>query len=224
MALLIDNKAVFFHNPKTGGLWVRKAIENAGIECYEIMNPIQTGQDGNFKFSISDMSHMPPRLINTKKYKIAFIRNPLDYLKSTFKYFTKQGWPIDKKDPLYRIKDKDFNKFVERYVFYYPGQVGQLMKLYTEGVHFVGKQENLVEHTILALKTAGVEFNEKKIKKTKPVNKIDMDIEYTPINKQKVVRAELDFIEKHYPDMLWNGVRPQIYRRYHSKVRRIYRR
>ena len=149
MAVQLSN-SVFYHVPKTGGTWVRSALDRAKISRHEI------GSYHRIPFEAKEM------------YSFCFVRHPCDWYKSFFCFRSLSGWkPGHEKIDDYETKD--FSEFIVNCTST-PGWLTERFSPYVDGVDFVGKQENLCEDLIIALNAAGELFDEEDIRTMTPVN------------------------------------------------------
>tara|TARA_Y100000296_G_C5146024_1_gene243712 strand:- start:71 stop:1432 length:1362 start_codon:yes stop_codon:yes gene_type:complete len=163
MALLLPN-SLFIHIPKTGGTWVRRAIEKSmGLEkdSSEIVLPL--------KKSWGKLAHA--RVKDTRRYlkegfddkfSFSFVRQPLDWLKSSY---------IDNVYP--EFVDYDLSNSVDKKISFKEfvfnkgeGFVSNLYREYLQAfiglypcVDYIGKIENLKADLIEALDLAGEKFD-----------------------------------------------------------------
>lgn len=182
MALMLPH-SVFFHIPKTGGTWVRQAIKNAGIPTVEIpRNP-----------KMNRSTHATPRVVSCGgKFTFAFVRNPWDWYRSLWGYRMKTGWRTE--DLFDSCRSDDFEEFMWKALQRFPGYLGYRFRDFVGPglglLDFVGKQENLAEDLITALKLAGEEFDETKILSTPPQSASDLRPVYSPQLFQAVLESE----------------------------------
>lgn len=161
--MLILPRSCFFHVPKTGGTWAKRAIIEAGIPGREFTI------DGDPHIGLKDCPE-------PHKFKFAFVRHPLSLYRSYWQCKMTYGW--DPKNPMdMECKSDKFHVFVENILRKYPG-------IYTkfffdvvgrgeERIEFIGKYENLPDDLITALKLAGEDFSEAKIRNLPPINVSD---------------------------------------------------
>lgn len=204
MPYLLDNKALFFHTPKTGGTWIRRACHESGIRTLEIIYPLHHGHKGSDVISINDIAHMPPiKLITPDSlFTFSFIRHPETWLQSVFRHHAERGWGKNVIEQT--IKSTGFNDFVRKYTTNFPGLIGRNQEMYCNGVNFVGKYENIAEDLIKALNIAGLKFDENKLRGAVKTNVSDHKIrtEYSERNLKRLYKAEAKFIHKHYPETI----------------------
>lgn len=182
MALVLPH-SIFLHVPKTGGTWVRTAIDGAGIPNRES----NRGQEP-LGFQIhTDLTNTTDRgpwnltfrrrprtwYIPGGRFCFAFVRNPLDWYRSYWAHRMRKGWkPQHKIDSV--CASDDFETFVRHMLEKFPSYVSDLYELYAgpenDEIGFVGRQENLIEDLIRALREAGEAFDEDRIRETEPVN------------------------------------------------------
>ena len=161
MAAQLSN-SVFYHVPKTGGSWVRSALNRANIPRYEI-GPDRTNPHG-IPSEVEELYESARTM-----YSFCFVRHPFDWYKSFFCFRSLNGWkPGHEKIDDYETKD--FGEFIVNCTSKSPGWLTERLRPYVDGVDFVGKQENLCEDLITALNTAGEFFDEEDIRTMTPVN------------------------------------------------------
>ena len=183
--MLILPKSCFLHVPKTGGSWVKKAIEAAGI--------------ANTEFIVGDNHH--PGLSDCpcpEKFKFAFVRHPLSLYRSYWQFKMTYGWdPHNALDQL--CQADDFHTFVDSVLTRVPGVYSQSLHDFVGApgheINFIGRYENLVEDLIRALKLAGEEFDEAAIRALPPFNVSDkktFPAAFTPELAERVLQAEAE--------------------------------
>lgn len=158
MALQLP-KSVFIHIPKTGGTWVRSAIFASGIPCNEVFGELKVNPvDAN------KLLHCKPCDLRSQGFfRFAFVRNPVTFYQSYWAYKMRKG----KAD--YNVFDKDymrddFSDFVKTVTTDFPGWVSRLYRKFLgeeyDMVNFIGRQEDLQNDLVQALRLAGETFNE----------------------------------------------------------------
>jgi hypothetical protein len=152
-------RAVFYHVPKTGGVWVKEAMRAAGLRYGRCRN-----RQISHPFGLK-REHAAPDVVveedRVGRFSFCFVRHPEAWYRSFWAYRAKTGW-LDRKFPADRCWDDLFDVFVDNVTDAYPdGFVSQLYRYYTEGVDFVGRQESLVDDLVRALALAGEEFDER---------------------------------------------------------------
>ena len=199
MALLLPH-SIFFHVPKTGGTWVRAAIKEAGIETNEVSGPLPADS-----LNLNDIHHCgPDDLQDQGRFSFAFVRHPLTYYQSYWAYKMKKG----KKD--YNAFDQEcmreqFDAFVLTVLTAHPGWVTKAYDRYVgpygKKMHFVGKQENLEDDLVRALRLSGELFDEKALRATPRKNpgslseRLSKKCQYTPELSAAVCEVEKGAIE-----------------------------
>lgn len=181
MALMLP-RSVFFHIPKTGGIWVRQAIRNAGIPVTE-----------------AGETHSPYRRVDRKgKFTFTFVRHPETWYPSFWSYRMAKGWKSeDRMDPFMSLS---FEGFVRSVVRRSPGSLSLRYEAYVgpePGVlDFVGKMENLASDLVKALRLAGEEFDEEKLRRTPPENVSLLRPVYTKRLREAVLKSERKALER----------------------------
>ena len=174
MALILP-KSVFVHIPKTGGTWVRRAIEaSMGIEKdsseIEIDRVDKWGEKVHAK--IKDIKRELGESLEDR-FLFSFVRRPLDLLKSL--YISKVYPEIVDFDGEKEVNnDKiSFKKFVYQRG---PSFVTNLYTNYLQSpsgifpyVDYIGRTENLKQDLIEALEMAGEDFDRQVIENMPPV-------------------------------------------------------
>lgn len=216
---VVTEKAIFFHIPKTGGSWVRKALEATGISYVEM--PCQKCGRNAERLQACCGHANPKQLIyphdEKKRFHFTFVRHPLAVYQSYWAYKMREAWtPKNHFDA--DVESDDFHEFVRAVLDKYPQWLTKWFLEYTgpEGdpyVHSIGRQENLREDLIQALRLAGEHVDEQVIRTLEPDNVAASSDEwskrcrYTPELQEAVCKAEDDIIQRFYADgMYGNGV------------------
>ena len=188
--MLIFEKSVFLHVPKTGGTWVKAAVRNAGIPFEEYI------VDGDIHGDLSCCPHKD-------RFIFAFVREPLSLYQAYWRFKIMAGW--DHRNPF----DMDcaaptFTGFVENVLRLEPGWCSRMFNDYVgrpsvDEVDFIGRYESLTEDLIRALAATGVPFDGRAIRATPPVNVSTVSHELTrwpPELAERVRRSEQDAIRR----------------------------
>lgn len=138
-----------------------------------------------------------------ERFRFAFVRHPVTAYQSYWRYKMGAGWnPPNQMDR--ECRSDEFKTFVLNVLEYYPGFCTHVYEQYVgppnDTIEFVGKQENLVEDLITALRSAGEEFDESLIRAFPPQNVSDQTrfiATYTPELERRVREAERAAIERH---------------------------
>ena len=197
MAVRLPN-SYFFHIPKTGGTWVQASLENAvdgavKIEAYfgEI-----TRWDG---------IHVPTDRLNTfSKPSFVFVRHPLDWYKSIWRYHnTGKRWSVthatdDKFDQV--CPHREFSIFIDKVIEFFPdGYYSHIAKPFVETADYVGKTENLYFDLLDFLDDIGEDYDEDKILSQHiNVSDHDLEAEYTDKQRDAILDMESWIIEGFY--------------------------
>ena len=191
MAIMLRSGAVFLHIPKTGGSWVTQVLKDCGLlrfrfshkhaDMRRVLDSPRLYRYQHWKrsarFGLS--WHMPV----ADAFKFCFVRHPLDWYRSWWQYMSKHGWPVFSKKrlngrrdwhptaKLEDIQDVDFQRFMHKVVDCQPGFVSRMFDSFaTPEIHFVGRQERLVDDLIHVLRLLNERFDEDRIRSFPLVN------------------------------------------------------
>ncbi len=187
MALALPH-SIFFHIPKTGGIWVREAIRNAGIPTVEVGERTGHAQVHNQYWQVDRKG----------KFTFAFVRHPLSWYPSFWSYRMLVGWQtMDRVDPFMSL---DFERFVWNVIRFDSGQLSDRYERFTgpnPGVlDFVGRTENLAEDLVKALRWAGEKFDEEKLRQTPRYNVSLIRPDCSDGLRKAVLRSERKALER----------------------------
>ena len=190
MALILKNGSIFLHIPKTGGNWVTHVLRKMNLIHSEVgqkhsdaartIHAISTLRPASFsEFFLR--KPIKSRLPTESIFIFTFVRNPISWYESWFKYqsqdsrkwcyFGTEGKITDwhPNAILNGLGHSDFNVFVKNVINKRPGYVSELMFSYTTSeVSFIGKQESIREDLCNALSMANEKYNEDLIMSEKP--------------------------------------------------------
>lgn len=223
MAVKLKCGAVFLHIPKTGGLWVEKVLQQLDLVDLHIGH----SQHADFDRSLNYERFFSGRHIMTyllrrnigrrlgtyreeQPYKFCFVRHPLTWYESWWKYMTGRDWydcgAQNSKEHwhpcsvLNGLGDRDFNAFVLNVLRTRPGFVTELFYSYTKpGINYIGKTETLVDDLIAVLRELGLTFDESTVRGTSKVNvsKTPQDaVRWDPKVREMAMRLELPGITR----------------------------
>src|SRR5687767_914806 len=110
MARLINNKALFIHSAKTGGTFLREALNRFGVPNYEV-----------------GVKHDPYTQFTQYSDRFGFVRHPVTWIRSRWAYATLTYFPQKihympeaQAHWMAKVWDDDINKFVEKTLEAYP--------------------------------------------------------------------------------------------------------
>lgn len=163
---LPDSGTLFQHVPRTGGTFVEKAIDLLGIGCSRWSKHVRKG----FSKKHALLARYDFRMLGNVKFMFAFVRHPVEYYVSTWRYMQaeKNRHPrgLPEKDYLTSLTDDyfswhpfrsaarlyrdDFASWVCKMVELEPGWCSRLFEWYVgprggEFVDFIGRTETLVD-------------------------------------------------------------------------------
>jgi hypothetical protein len=198
MALVLIDGSVFLHIPKTGGTWVTKVLTDAGLVRREVSKKHADIDRLVNYWHRKGRTQLPP-------FVFCFVRNPIKWYESYFKYVSQPrvNWKTWGTTPsgtvgwhpcnmLNECKSDDFNEFVRNVVRVRPGYATELFGWYTKApVHFIGKQENLREDLIRALKMRQLPFDEDALRNSPAAGvSDDQKISWDPALRELVAKLE----------------------------------
>jgi len=195
MALALPH-SIFFHIPKTGGSWVRRAIVNAGIPANEVMG--QNFYDKRSIHTVLDtLYHAFPVDVHAHgKFRFTFVRHPLTWYQSMWAHHAHIGWSSD-----YYSRPYTFGAFVEHTLNMRPAHLSLVYRFYGD-VEYIGRTETLADDLVHALRMAGEEFDEARLRATPRINELASlspwkeQCEYTPELTARVTEAEREAFER----------------------------
>jgi len=189
MALMLPN-SVFFHIPKTGGTWVRKAIAYADIPRVELEHSSDQAKNQHNRYWQVDTG---------KKFTFAFVRHPVSWYASFWSYRMFTGWRF-KSSPDYCMSI-DFETFVRKLLDRCPAgfvteQYKQFLGPTSEQLDFVGRIETLADDLVTALKQAGETFDEKVIRSTPRHNRSPLRPRCSESLRKEILKVEKGVLER----------------------------
>ncbi len=193
MAVLLKTDAVFLHIPKTGGMWVRKVLEDLDlVQCRF------SSKHADMERVLHCAKHYPGRYLQAvakagplwqhrvrRAFKFCFIRHPLAWYESYWAYMCGRGWNqwgknslgLSRWHPTAELDDlgaPDFDRFVRNVMDKSPGYVSRMYGWYaTPEIDFVGRQECLADDLVKVLRRLDVVFDESRVRALAPVNTSD---------------------------------------------------
>jgi len=165
-------RTIFYHIPKTGGQWVKKAILESTGGLERVPGKYITDEVKSLRLL---GSHQIPATVRHDEslFSFAFVRHPLSWYRSFWASRFEDS--LDKPFLISWLWDKNPEEFIRNVIRKYPR--GFLTKVYRYYVgkdcnrlDFVGRQEYLADDLILALKLGRENFDEDKIKKLERIN------------------------------------------------------
>lgn len=221
MALVLKCGAIFLHIPKTGGSWVRQVLGDCDVIHYELgdkhADMDQVRYYAKFRSGKQFLQYLVRKKVTGKVlrraeenyYTFCFVRHPLDWYESYWKFNSERGWPrwgeerdVMKWHPnaeLSGCENEDFNGFVRQVIRHHPGYVTNLYSRYTRSIDFVGKQENLVQDLSAVLTHLNVKFDEEKLRSRERVNvsRSSEDVQWDSDLRRQVERLEYASIVRY---------------------------
>lgn len=205
-----NEKIIFYHIPKTGGVWINHVMRDLGFGCCGVSNK-KTGHPFGLK-----REHATYEVIDDKykenKTSFCFVRHPIEWYKSFWRYrFLSEGQHKNKfgrydfRFPIDICYDNDFEIFLNKALVLFPdGYVSQMYKYYVgencDKVDFIGKTENIREDFISFLNKIDVSFDKNFILNKRERNITDKKINTFIDNEleKRILKAESWTINNFY--------------------------
>lgn len=208
MALLLPN-SMFIQVPKTGTGWVQRALTDAGVKWEHT-----PGQDTWHAGFDQVKQHLGERT-----HVFGFVRRPEVWLGSVWSYWMQDhesgrdhaqrhkdaGWSVEAE--MMDLIPCSFQAFVVWSEERSPGWVTRAMLGRLDGADWIGRQEDLCEDLIKALRYCGETFDEEAIRRRPPHNvngQLAMWRErqgWTPTMRAIVDEAEAEMLRRFYRRM-----------------------
>jgi hypothetical protein len=203
MSLYIPvNNAIYIHIPKTGGTYVRNMFQACNI---------RTENPNRHQFTTRKHS-MLWQLDEDASYSFAFVRHPLRWYESFWKYQVNKWIKYEQNrwHPwrcLEACESNDFNEFISKIIEMEPGYVTRMYEWYlgprgAQVVDFVGRTETLKDDLLCVLRELGHNINMPKAHSVPKANTTDWRKvpEWDPALKDKILELEKPTIERFYQD------------------------
>jgi len=211
MALILPN-SIFIHIPKTGGTWVRRAIE-ASMGLDKDSNELHIEGENKWQhITHATLSDVKKQLSNEMENKLtfSFVRHPLDILKSSY---IEEIWPElvgEETKGIGGRKKISFREFVlsrdEGYVSWFYRDYLKSPDGIFPSVDYIGRTENLKNDLIEVLEIAGEDFDRDAIEQMPPVRRgaslksAKKVIQCSKRLEDSIIRDEEDAISIFYSD------------------------
>lgn len=188
-------KTIFYHMPKTGGTWVQHSL----LEAVEGAKKL--GADVGWRANETGI-HISPRYLKNNLFSFTFVRHPLDWYMSYFRFKnTPEPWtkyPDNGNILSKHCAADDPNEFIDNVRRELPyGYYTALVKQF-EDVDYVGRQENLYFDLLDALDQAEQEYDESKILNQHINVSYKRGEEFTKKNREWIEEVESYVIQKYY--------------------------
>jgi hypothetical protein len=212
MAELLRSGAVFIHVPKCGGSWVRAVTRRLGVWRDRVGFKHSTPEHVNHVLRHHGwqfVKHWPRHPFVTpgalrRAYKFCFIRNPVGWYESYWKYMAGawHPWEVGRWHPQRPIDgcgSDDFNVFVRKVLDKRPGYVTEMYEWYADGSDFVGRCERMTDDLVQALVAAGERVDPAAVAAVGRVNESEkrlVEPVWDPAVLERVVEVEAEGIRR----------------------------
>jgi hypothetical protein len=197
-----NERLLFIHIPKTAGTWAEGAMRRAGV-ALERFAPGPHPQ----------LSTMPPR---GGRFTFSFVRDPLAWYRSLWSF--RQRGATEAWKRIGPAIDLDFPDFLAE-MAERKGWLYDFYKLYVEGIDFVGRKEHLADDLVTALRLAGQEFDEDKLRsfparnfegeeEQRLMKPPDPDLQIPADLAHRIVVSEYQVYEEFYVKRNFPGLEP----------------
>jgi hypothetical protein len=214
MAAILKCGAIFFHIPKTAGAWVSEVLQANNLIFAHVGGIHSTPEQ---LISLETLFKIPRRYSRPNKpfFRFCFVRHPLRWYESWFKMMTARNWQnwgddIEHTNPtalLDGLGSRTFDGFISNVLEKRPGFVSEMYGDFVRtGMHFVGRQEHIVNDLVSVLSYLGVPPNLEQVKSHKPTNvSNEMNLVWNPeLQKEVEQRDYTAFIKFNYQTELYS--------------------
>jgi hypothetical protein len=189
-----NDRLLFLHVQKTGGSWIFRAMQAAGVELRA---------EGS-RHARLDEVHRKGR------FTFAFVRDPVSWYGSWWQHCRVID-PIHRAHAFItewepdRFVNLPFEQYLQGCMNWWPGFVSAFYRRYTgppeEPIDFVGHFERLADDLVLALRLAGQEFDEEALRAVPPVNVSAPTPPCSPEVREKLRVVERETYERYYEEV-----------------------
>ena len=202
MAIATEN-SLLLHIPKTGGVFLKHAIDMAGLDYVDI---------GSQHEHFPRLLKMQPRSFFENKLVYSFVRHPITWYQSRWTFRVKHGW--QPKHPLdYNCASNDFQRFLTKALEFKPDGwctflFDEYLKNEPDLIDFVGRTEHLVDDFLKVMKMANEKVDEDLVRSLPRANDSQLGeygskywAKYSPELYRRVMAVEANVIQEYYYDM-----------------------
>lgn len=201
MTLLLPN-SVFLHVPKTGGTWVRMALNDAGLAVVTIRS---RAREEAYNGTLSSWHNVPTWDIryHERPNKFCFVRHPADWYRSYWAFrMWRKSWEINENMFDHQCHSGDFDEFIDKVLHHYPdGYLTWLYSYFANHCNFIGKSENLPFDLFDALELAEEKFDARDIVLLEPIKVTPIEYKlgaiYADGQLNKVLDMESEVLQRY---------------------------
>jgi hypothetical protein len=192
MATCGNDNFLFIHVPKTGGMWVTEALQEAGVEVQE-------------EFGRTAEHPLLSELERRGRFTFAFVREPLSWYGSIWRfrnYFHLHKAPGNDQLPYDRFIGLDFPDFIDNVAEHLPGFLSNHYERFVgpreEEIDFIGRYERLEDDVVAALRAVDQDFDEEALRSFPPINVTEPHPGCPQETRLRLMRSESEAYERFY--------------------------
>lgn len=200
MTLLLPN-SVFIHIPKTGGTWVRQALEDADLSIATILS---RDRKESYNNTIDSWHNVPTWDIRYQERpnRFCFVRHPAEWYRSYWAFrMWKKNWNVVENDFDFWCAAGNFEEFIEKVLHHYSGYLTQMHAYFADHCTFVGKSENLPTDLLTVLDLFEEKYDPRDIALLHPIKvtpiKYKMAAIYAEGQLERILEAESGALERY---------------------------
>ncbi len=209
MRYLPDSKALFLHIPRTGGVWVNKALN-----VLQIKHNITWRKDIPIKIPRNHqlILHLPIKRLCSVSFRFAFVRHPIAYYESVWKWLNvgiqmRRHWKWHPFLSAHKLYSPDFNQWIRRMLDEESAWYTRLVESYVgpkggEFVDYIGKTETLSTDLKKVLVKLGyaeqVSKHWAEVEKLQRIHEIKQNVQWNMRLKKRILATECLVIKRFY--------------------------
>ena len=226
MAILLPRNAIVLHIPKTGGEWVAEVLARQGLIVRKFTGHADTRTaalefdqwfrgtlPGRKKEFLQRICYPKRPAAAEKPFFISFVRHPLRWYESMFKYCRQRGWPYHGSRDyspfswgaiswLNGIRADSFGAYLKQILGTRRGFLTDLYAEYTGPmVDFVGRTERLADDLVEILGKKGLAFDPENIRNQPPLNTTPCEpLSWDAGIRKEIIQTEWALFERYNYD------------------------
>jgi hypothetical protein len=208
---LPDTKTLFLHIPRTGGTWTASALHKIELPSRSWGGWLSTKEQGH-KLPANHclLNHFHPAELVTVEQVFAFVRHPVAYYASVWKWLNygrmRKQWLWHPFRNAAKLYSPNINIWASRMMEAEPCWYTRLLEMYVgpeDGEHcfYIGRNESLVPDLISVLHHLGYKLTGSQLqtlRTLKPINNSNIKVEWNNSVVEQVKHSERLVIERFY--------------------------